>query len=211
MSAKKKKICSMCKQGGRTYHKDHTTKDGFSHRCMDCQQEYVQINWAERIINSSRQGDNRQHRPIDGADYIDKRWVQELVNANPNCHYCDVTLVYGKGVDRSAHPDGLQLDRMDSVLPHLKSNCVQCCKECNNRCQTIPYTWKLLSGGGKFEHLDMSWCPNTRHDGGDQGDHVRFMDDFDASIRRKNGSQPHCRACRRADLIERRTRQLSEV
>ena len=142
MSAKK--TCSTCKkQKGCTFKKRRKSKDGLQHNCTDCQRTHKQSNWASRIVHGSINSDKDMHRPIDGDDYIDKQWVQELVNANPNCHYCDVTLVYGIGINRCTHPDGLQLDRMDSALPHLKSNCVQCCRTCNVRGNNKPYKQKI--------------------------------------------------------------------
>ena len=147
MAAKKEKTCCTCKEKERIFSKDCTRKDGLRPQCKDChraiQQISKQINWASKIVRSFRNNDKDMHRPIDSADYIDKQWVQELVRDNPNCHYCNVPLAYGRGIDRKTHPRGLQLDRMDSVLPHLKSNCVQCCKTCNMRGTNKPYKQKI--------------------------------------------------------------------
>ena len=143
MSDKKEKMCSTCKRKGRTFCKDRTTKDGLDHRCKNCQRTQKQSNWASEIVQNSRRNDNRMHRPIDSADYIDKPWVRELVRNNPNCHYCNVPLAYGSGVNRKSHPRGLQMDRMDSALEHLKSNCVQCCNTCNKRGKNKPYKQKI--------------------------------------------------------------------
>ena len=34
-------------------------------------------------------------RPTGSIDYIDEKWVQELIQENSHCHYCDVSLKYG--------------------------------------------------------------------------------------------------------------------
>ena len=143
MSEKKEKSCCTCKQKDCTFGKRKRNKDGLHHQCKDCRRAQDQINWAVVIVQNSRKNDSKYHRPIDSADYIDKPWVQELVRNNPNCHYCNVPLAYGRGIDRKTHPDGLQLDRMDSVLEHLKSNCVQCCNTCNKRGNNKPYKQKI--------------------------------------------------------------------
>ena len=147
MSAKNEKICYACKRKERTFNKNRTRKDGLQDSCTDChrvsQQTSRQINWASEIVHNSRNNDKDMHRPIDSADYIDKPWIQDLVRDNPNCHYCNVPLAYGMGVNRQTHPRGLQLDRMDSVLEHLKSNCVQCCRTCNARGNNKPYVQKI--------------------------------------------------------------------
>ena len=192
------KTCRTCRQpkDNSEFSVDKSKKDKLCRKCKDCQREYDQDNWADRIVKSSRQHDNNYHRPIDSDDYIDSKWVEELVRNKPNCHYCDVTLKYGVGIDRNTNPDGLQLDRMDSSLEHTKLNCVQCCKTCNQRCKTMPYKWKALSGGGNFAHFDMKWCPSYLHNGGDEGNHVLSIGEFDADDGRKNGLAVYCRSCK---------------
>ena len=187
------KTCTKCKQVKSEFHKDKSKKDGLDYRCKDCTRAYKQDIWAKRIIDHSREHDEDANRPTDSIDYIDEKWVEKLIQENSHCHYCDVDLMYGIGVNRQVNPDGLQLDRMDSTLPHIKSNCVPCCRMCNVRCQTLPYKWKVLSGGGNFQHFDMKWCPNKLHDGGNGGDHVRNIDEFDNSSR--DGKRSHCKAC----------------
>ena len=143
MTAEEEKICSTCKRDGKTFFKRKSNKDGFFEQCKDCHRTSQQIDWASRIVGNSRKHDKDMHRPTDSADYIDKPWVQDLVRDNPNCHYCNVPLAYGRGVNRQTHPRGLQLDRMDSVLEHLKSNCVTCCRTCNRRGTNKPYMQKI--------------------------------------------------------------------
>ena len=147
MSDKKKRVCSTCKKDDRPFGKRKTNKDGLDNRCKECRRAHgqtsIQINWASEIVRNSRKHDKDMHRPTDSADYIDKPWIQDLVRDNPNCHYCNVPLAYGMGVNRQTHPRGLQLDRMDSVLEHLKANCVQCCRTCNVRGNNKPYKQKI--------------------------------------------------------------------
>ena len=193
------KKCCTCKQHKEyaDFNRDQLRKDGFSWQCRVCTQKYRQTCWASEIVHHSRLHDDAAHRPVDSDDYVDRQWVEELVRNYPNCHYCGVTLKFGIGVDRKANPDGLQLDRMDSPLPHLKSNCVQCCQTCNRRCQTMPYLWKVLSGGGNFAHFDMKWCPSRLHNGGDEGNHVLSIDEFDPSDSTNDGLSVYCKACTR--------------
>ena len=201
------KTCSTCKQVKEKteFHKDQSKQDGIDHRCKDCKQAYDQARkqegWAKRIVSNSRIDDKKANRPTDSIDYIDEQWVEKLVRENANCHYCDVTLKYGIGVNRCTNPDGLQLDRMDSALPHIKSNCIPCCRMCNAHCQTLPYKWKVLSGGGNFHYFDMKWCPSKLHDGGDDGDHVRNIDEF--------GAHTHCKACRNiSGIVNRENKRI---
>jgi hypothetical protein len=146
-------------------------------------------------VSNSKFRDDDADRPIDSDDYIDSKWVEELVHNKPNCHYCGVTLKFGIGINRQTQPDGLQLDRMDSSLEHTKSNCVQCCKTCNQRCGTMPYKWKKLSGGGNFAYFDMKWCPSYLHNGGDEGNHVLKIEEFNANPWKKDGLNGYCKAC----------------
>lgn len=58
--------------------------------------------------------------------------VDEFVELSQNnCHYCDAppsNKYQGQCGDVFIYNG---LDRIDSALPHLKSNCVPCCKVCN--------------------------------------------------------------------------------
>ena len=193
------KTCRTCRQHKEDgeFSGDKSKKDKLGSRCKDCDQEYQQANWADRIVRSSKLHDDDADRPIDSDDYIDSKWVEELVGRNPNCHYCDAPLKYGLGINRNTNPDGLQLDRMDSSLEHTKSNCVQCCKTCNHRSGTIAYKWKKISGGSNFAHFGMKWCPYYLHNGGDEGDHVRNIDEFGLKASKKDGLCSTCRSCTR--------------
>ena len=71
----------------------------------------------------------------------------------------------------------------------------------------MPYLWKKLSGGGNLAHFEMKWCPNKRHDGGDQGKHVRGIDEFGADVTREDGLRVHCIECTNADQRERNAEQ----
>ena len=195
------KTCSSCKISKEiSGFSKQKSKDGLRPQCKGCIRTYNQVHWASKIVCSSRGHDIRAARSVLGVDYIDGTWVTELVRESPNCHYCDVPLRYGRGVDRCTNPDGLQLDRMDNTLPHAKSNCVQCCRTCNNRCQNIPYTWKVLSHGGDFTQFGKAWCPGKYHVG---DDHVRDIDDFGADARNPDGLNSYCRACRESDRANR--------
>ena len=191
------KTCSVCKIAKEMigFSVDQKSKDGLQHRCKDCDRTYHQVHWASRIVRASQSHDIRAGRPVHSVDYIDEMWVTELVRESPNCHYCDVPVRYGPNVNRQTNPDGLQLDRKDSALPHTKSNCVQCCQTCNNRCKTLPYKWKILTGGGDFAHFEMRWCPGHYHNGGDGGDHVRGIGDFVVDSRNPGGIATYCRVC----------------
>ena len=192
------KTCTACKQHKEDgeFSVDKSKKDKLCSKCKDCAREYQQSNWASVIVHCSKLNDDAVHRPVDSDDYIDSKWVEELVRNNSSCHYCDVTLKYGVGIDRNTNPDGLQLDRMDSSLEHTKLNCVQCCKTCNRRCGIMPYKWKVLSGGGNMAHFGMKWCPSYLHSGGDEGNHVLDIDEFGPNSSRKDGLDSYCISCR---------------
>ena len=202
--------CSRCKQD-KEATEFHAKKDGLQVWCKDCIQEYQrtyqQLNWASEIVKSSRNGDKRDNRPRDG-DYIDSKWVRELVQNNPNCHYCETPLQFGVDVNRSTHPAGLQIDRKDSSLSHTKDNCVQCCSECNDRCQTMPYKWKVFSGGGQFIYLEMKWCPSKQHDGGDGRNHVRYLSEFGPNKSKVDGLAAQCKSC---CSLSKKTRQAKKA
>ena len=144
------KTCTRCGQHKEEFEfsRNKINFDGYDNQCKLCFSQYIQMSWPKTIVRASRSNDNRDGRPTDDDNYIDEEFISNLILSNPFCHYCHVALAFGVGVDRSRHPRGLQIDRMDSILSHLKRNCVQSCRLCNQRCSKMPYNLKVLSMGG---------------------------------------------------------------
>ena len=61
--------------------------------------------------------------------FIDKCFLQGLVEDYPNCYYedCQVQLQYVDYTDNLA-----SIEQLDNSLDHIKSNCVIACLKCNN-------------------------------------------------------------------------------
>jgi hypothetical protein len=81
-------------------------------------------NW----IQQSRESDKKYDR-YDANNYIDKCFLQGLVEDYPNCYYCSVKLQYIEYQD-----DLTTIERLDNSLGHIKSNCVLSCRKCNFSC-----------------------------------------------------------------------------
>ena len=96
------------------------------HSCKQCTNPIkVTINtW----ISGSRRADKNKDR-YDANNFIDKCFLQGLVEDYPNCYYCTVQLQYIEYQD-----DLATIERIDNSLGHIKSNCVIACRKCNYSC-----------------------------------------------------------------------------
>ena len=81
-------------------------------------------NW----IKQSRQSDKKKDR-YDADNFIDKCFLQGLIEDYPNCYYCTIPLQYIEYQD-----DLATIERIDNSLGHIKSNCVLACRKCNYSC-----------------------------------------------------------------------------
>ena len=102
-------------------------------RCAGCAKSAIlsnRKNWCRRVIQDCLQKDREKtwDEPWDTADYITKEWVKAYYDEHgPRCFWCDkeCRIVERRGVD------GLQCERLNNKVPHLRSNCVMCCGGCN--------------------------------------------------------------------------------
>jgi hypothetical protein len=80
------------------------------------------------MIKGSKSSDNKNNR-YDADRFIDKCFIEGLVEEYPMCFYedCKVELQYIKYQD-----DLATIERLDNNIGHIKSNCVICCRKCNN-------------------------------------------------------------------------------
>jgi len=81
-----------------------------------------------KMIKNSKKNDKKKNR-YDADRFIDKCFLEGLVEEYPTCYYedCKVALQYVEYQDNLA-----TIERLDNSIGHIKSNCVLCCKKCNN-------------------------------------------------------------------------------
>jgi len=113
-------------------------------QCIDCNGTSICIHKRQRnhckvckdaikitiknMIHTSKQSDKKCNR-YDADNFIDKCFLEGLVEEYPNCYYedCKIELQY------ILYQDNLgTIERLDNSIGHIKSNCVLCCKKCNN-------------------------------------------------------------------------------
>ena len=82
----------------------------------------------QTMIKSSKKSDKKCNR-YDADNFIDKCFLEGLLEEYPNCYYkdCKIELQYIEYQDNLA-----TVERIDNNIGHIKSNCVVCCKKCNN-------------------------------------------------------------------------------
>ena len=94
--------------------------------CKECSDpiKLTIIGW----IGSSRHSDKKYNR-YDANNFIDKCFLQGLVEEYVNCYYCTTPLQYIENKD-----DLATIERIDNTIGHIKSNCVLACRKCNLSC-----------------------------------------------------------------------------
>ena len=94
-------------------------------RCKQCKNP-INIT-IKHMIHGSRHNDKKNNR-YDANNFIDKCFLEGLVEEYPNCYYedCGVELQYIEYQD-----DLATIERLDNSIGHIKSNCVICCRKCN--------------------------------------------------------------------------------
>ena len=111
-----------CKECGGSQICEH---DRRRQNCKECG-DAIKIT-IKTMIKNSKQYDKKLNR-YDANNFIDKCFIQGLVEEYPMCYYedCKVELQYVKYQN-----DLATIERLDNSIGHIKSNCVICCLKCN--------------------------------------------------------------------------------
>lgn len=121
----------ICRHGRREYTcidcrgKGVCCHNKVRYRCKEC---YSPVDVAIRgWIRSSRQTDKKKNR-FNEQDFIDKTFLQLLVEQHPNCYWscCNQPLQYLEN-----RHDLATIERLDNSVGHVKKNCVIACLRCN--------------------------------------------------------------------------------
>jgi hypothetical protein len=81
-------------------------------------------------VSEYQRQDAEKKRNYEKNEYVDLEWIREKYKACKVCSYCRTPFDIGIN-DNGYVSSTLTLDRMNSDLPHVKSNCVLSCIECN--------------------------------------------------------------------------------
>jgi len=124
------KKCSKCKiYKSESYF---IKKDRILKTCIKCRENNKKYrdkfpvetkiqNW----ISHSKNTDKFYNR-FDSEGFIDKIFLNKLVNDYKNCYYCKIKLQYSKSNNTLA-----TIERLDNKKGHTKNNCVLACRQCN--------------------------------------------------------------------------------
>jgi hypothetical protein len=115
-----KRIKNQCKECEGTSICQHNRIRSICKKCNDP----IKITILN-MIRGSKQWDI-QHNYYDADHHIDKFFIKQLIDESINCYYCKVQMQF---ID---YNDILcTIERVDSHIGHIKSNCVLACKRCN--------------------------------------------------------------------------------
>ena len=99
---------------------EHNKQRSYCKKCLDPIKITIK-GW----INQSKQNDKKFDR-YDANNFIDKCFLEGLIEDYPNCFYCNITLQYVEFQD-----DLATIERVDNNIGHTKANCVIACRSCN--------------------------------------------------------------------------------
>ena len=86
--------------------------------------------WQKRIPRDCLATDRRKCRQFIREKMVDTAWCERQIDLQQNmCYHCGTFMNW---INRQT-TNGLTCERLDTSLPHHKSNCVLCCFRCNNR------------------------------------------------------------------------------
>ena len=113
-----------CKDCGGTSICEHQRR---RNTCKACNKP-IEVT-IKQWIRSCRQSDKNNNR-FDADHNIDTDFLRGLIEDYETCFYedCKVKLQY-----INYGPDLATIERIDNTKGHIKSNCVLCCKSCNNK------------------------------------------------------------------------------
>ena len=85
--------------------------------------------WQKRIVRDSKRWD-LMYDIYDAENSIDTEFLLGLnQKQQTRCFYCEIPMAqHNRNISQ-----GLTLERLDTTMGHIKSNCVLCCKRCNSK------------------------------------------------------------------------------
>lgn len=153
------KICRICKEEkplSEFYFRK--AKKAYETRCNTCEsirkKKWEEKNWPKRMIVGAKSTDRKK---FNNVKTVTKKFIlnqQKL--QNNKCFYCDCEMQYGFEINRSTNPKGVTLERISSNLPHINSNCVLICSECNkmkNSTEFRKFVEKCTHISNKFKYV----------------------------------------------------------
>ena len=122
------KNCPRCKKERPLDH--FTSKKKSCLICKKTLKKSEQKNWASTMVRDSRKKDKKKFG--DKTTTVTKEYIlNQHKLQNNKCYYCDSEMEYGVGVTRFHNKNALTLERISNELPHINSNCVLICWDCN--------------------------------------------------------------------------------
>ena len=129
--------CKECDGSQRCKHKKLKSKCIKCGGCEMCEHKKLKLECKictdpikvtiNKWVYNSRKSDRKYNR-YDANNFIDKCFLNGLVEDYQNCYYpdCKIKLQYRKYKYNLA-----TIERLDNSIGHIKSNCVICCLKCN--------------------------------------------------------------------------------
>lgn len=165
---KNNKTCIKCckkREKNKDYHKKYCIKyyqdnnEEHKKNCKKYSDKQKAINplkvKLQDMIYNSKKADNKSERFYEEDDYITLDFLQGLYQSNMNCFYCKVLMSMTFN-PKTKDKDQITIQRINNDLPHIKSNIVYSCFECNcNKRMEIDTYNKLLIMNNEIELTEL--------------------------------------------------------
>jgi hypothetical protein len=115
---KQKQKCKFC--GGSAICQHRKQK----YQCRNCCKDVIKLT-IRKMINNSKTKDIKYNK-YDANNFIDKCFLEMLMDESMNCHYCNIEMQLIEYNDTLC-----TIERKDNSIGHIKSNCVLACRKCN--------------------------------------------------------------------------------
>ena len=179
------KVCNKCNESKENgdFYKNRSD-------CKACRSEYKRkyhrVNWAKRIVHTSKSNDERARRTSTDLEYVTEQRVKDIaVMQRMACYYC--ATVMKVDVDRRKNPDAVTIERIENTLPHWLENCVLACSGCNYSRQDT-YTFdEFKENFAQIKTGAIKRCSDCGT--------IKERSEFYSNKTRKHGVRSICKSC----------------
>lgn len=118
------KSCTPCRNINNSRRRKNNAKSKITDKL------YRKRRWGAKKVWDNQKKD-RTRFTWNPSEYMTEQWVYDTnASQQQRCYYCKIDC---QRTNMRGIQNGLQIERLDNKLPHLKTNCVICCQACNSR------------------------------------------------------------------------------
>ena len=150
---KKNKTCIKCfvkREQNKEYHKE--SAKNYNQEQKDLNPLKTKLRY---MVYNSKRSDKKYERFYVEEEYISLDFLEGLYQSNKKCYYCKVLMTLTFNLE-TKDKDQITIQRINNDLPHIKSNIVYSCYNCNcNKYMEIDTYNKLIDMNNSYEPIEI--------------------------------------------------------